>query len=90
LPSVGVGRGPHQVVVDGSADFVYVTDHAGAEVSELNGATCNAENTSGCGSVIEQAVGSQPSGLAVNPDTNTVYAMTFLQAASISVFAGGA
>jgi DNA-binding beta-propeller fold protein YncE len=88
--TTGVGRGPHLVVVDGSADFVYVTDHAGAEVSELNGATCNAENTSGCNAVVEQAVGSQPSGLAVNPDTNTVYAMTFLGIASISVFAGGA
>ena len=87
---IQVGRGPHLVVVDGNADFVYVSDHAGAEVSELNGATCNAADTSGCNAAIEQPVGSQPFGLAVNPDTNTVYAMTFLEAASISAFAGGA
>jgi DNA-binding beta-propeller fold protein YncE len=90
MTTIGIGRGPHLVVVDGSADFVYVSDHASAEVSELNGATCNAENTSGCNAAIEQPVGSQPFGMAVNPDTNTVYAMTFLGVASISVFAGGA
>jgi len=90
MPAVPVGRGPHLVVVDSSADFVYLSDQASAEVSELNGATCNAVVTSGCTTVIEQAVGSQPSGLAVNPDTNSVYAMTILQNASMSVFSGGA
>jgi DNA-binding beta-propeller fold protein YncE len=90
MTAIEVGRGPRLVVVDGSADFVYVTDHASAEVSELNGATCNVADSSACNAVIEQAVGSQPFGLAVNSDTNTVYAMILLEAASISVFAGGA
>jgi DNA-binding beta-propeller fold protein YncE len=90
VPAVPVGRGPHLVVVDSSADFVYITDQASAQVSELNGATCNAAVMSGCTTLIEQAVGSQPTGLAFNPDTNTVYAMTILKYASMSVFGGGA
>jgi DNA-binding beta-propeller fold protein YncE len=91
FPSVGVGRSPRSVVVDTGTDIVYVTDHGSADVSELNGATCDAVVTMGCTTAVTlQVVGSQPTGLAVNQSTNTVYVTTFLSAAALSVFAGRA
>jgi DNA-binding beta-propeller fold protein YncE len=88
-PVVAIGREPLTVVVDTRSDFVYVADYAGAEVSALNGATCNAAIMTGCGHAVQEAVGSAPSGLAVDDATNTVFVMTFLVTAAMSVFAGG-
>jgi DNA-binding beta-propeller fold protein YncE len=43
-------------------------------VSVLNGATCNAENTSGCGrQPTEVTVGQGPDAIAFDPVTDTVY-----------------
>ena len=55
-------------------------------VSILNGSRCNALVTSGC-SVLprEQAVGSQPYGLAINQLANTVYVTEVFQAGSMSI-----
>lgn len=89
FPTAEVGRAPQLAVADPSTDSVYIVDNGGAAVSVLNGANCNATNTSGCGTATtEQAVGGQPTGLAVNPATDTVYVMTFLVSASLSIFAG--
>jgi DNA-binding beta-propeller fold protein YncE len=89
FPTAVVGRSPRSVVVDTSTDRVYIIDHRAAAISVLNGATCNAAVTKGCSTIaIQQAVGSVPSGLIVNQDTNTVYAMTFLVSGSMSIFAG--
>ena len=89
FPTAAVGRSPRFLVVDTSSDFVYIIDHRSAAISVLNGATCNAAAMSGCNTrEIQEAVGSVPSGLAVNQATNTVYVMTFLVSASMSIFAG--
>ena len=56
-----------------SQRLVYVTDFAGAAVTILNGARCNAEVTTGCGAATERAVGSVPFGLALDQRTRTVY-----------------
>ena len=65
---------------------IYVTDFGSAEVTVLDGSRCNASVTSGCGAPVrEQAVGSQPVGLAVSPQTSTVYVIDTFQAGSMSI-----
>jgi DNA-binding beta-propeller fold protein YncE len=89
--SVGVGRSPRLVVLDPITDIVYITDHGGADVSELSGATCNAVATAGCSTAVTiHAVGAQPTGLAVNEDSDAVYVTTFLVNAALSIFSGQA
>jgi DNA-binding beta-propeller fold protein YncE len=87
--SIGVGRSPRLVSVDLTTGIVYVTDHGSADVSELDAASCNATLTTGCTNGVRLvALGSQPFGIAVNPVTNTVYVMTQLASAALSIFAG--
>jgi DNA-binding beta-propeller fold protein YncE len=89
FPTAEVGRAPQLAAADTSTDSIYMIDNGGAAISVLNGANCNATNTSGCSTATtQQAVGGQPTGLAVNPDTDTVYVMSFLVSASLSIFAG--
>ena len=89
FPTAQVGRAPQLAVADTSSDSIFIIDTGGAAVSVLNGANCNATDTSGCGTATsQQAVSGQPTGIAVNPDTGTVYVMTFLVSASLSIFAG--
>ena len=88
-PRVAIGRSPLLVAVDIRTDTVYITDFSSAGVSVVNGSTCNAELTSGCHTpAAEQAVGSQPFGLAVNQATNTIYVMDLSAPGSLSVFKG--
>jgi DNA-binding beta-propeller fold protein YncE len=86
--AIGVGRSPRLVVVDATTGFVYVTDHGSADVTELDGATCNAVLTAGCSTGVTLVpLGSQPDGLAVNPVTDSVYVMTDLAGAAMSIVA---
>ena len=88
-PRVAIGRSPLLVAVDIRTDTVYITDFSSAGVSVVNGSTCNAELTSGCHTpAAEQAVGSQPFGLAVNQATNAVYVTDLSAPGSLSVFKG--
>ena len=48
-PTITVGNLPSSVAVDEKTDTVYVSNAADNTMSVFNGATCNAENTSGCG-----------------------------------------
>lgn len=87
FPSIGVGRSPLLVSVNTSTDTVYVSDYATSSVSVINGAECNATATQGCtGAAPEQAVGSQPNGLAVDQSNGTVYALNSLLPGSMSIF----
>jgi DNA-binding beta-propeller fold protein YncE len=87
--SIAVGRSPRLVVVDPTTDTVYITDHGSADVSQLDGATCNATVTAGCSTAVTRvAIGSQPYELAVNTVTHNVYVMTQLGGAAMSILAG--
>jgi DNA-binding beta-propeller fold protein YncE len=48
-PTITVGANPFLDVVDQATDTVYVVNNGDGTVSVINGATCNATITSGCG-----------------------------------------
>jgi DNA-binding beta-propeller fold protein YncE len=86
FPTMATGRSPLLAAVDTRTGIVYVTDFSSAGVSILDGSRCNASGTSGCGaSPREQAVGSQPFGLAIDQNTSTVYVTGIFQAGSLSI-----
>jgi DNA-binding beta-propeller fold protein YncE len=86
FPTAATGIAPVQIAIDTRTDNLYITDIASAQVTVLKGARCNAEVTSGCRTATrEQAVGSVPSGLAINPRTRTVYVTNLFQAGSMSI-----
>ncbi len=88
FPTLAAGRSPLLAAVDASTGIIYVTDFSSATVTIIDGARCNAAVTSGCSAPPrEQAVGSQPIGLAINPDTGTVYVADTFQAGSLSILA---
>jgi DNA-binding beta-propeller fold protein YncE len=80
FPTAPTGTSPLLIAADPGAGLFYITDYSSASVTVLNGSRCNAGDTAGCRTATrEQAVGSGPVGLAVNPATRTVYvAITYL------------
>jgi YVTN family beta-propeller protein len=73
-PTVATGRFPQAVAVDQATDTVYVANLGDDTVSVIDGATCNASVTSGCGqSPPAVSVGEGPDGIAVNQATDTIY-----------------
>jgi len=78
---VTVGSGPFGIAVNTATDTVYVantgqllTTADGNTVSVINGTTCNATDSSGCGqSPATVMVGRAPFGVAVDVATNTIY-----------------
>ena len=76
--------------IDTTTDQVYVTTKSSATVSIIDGSICNAANTTRCSRpATAQAVGSQPFDLAIDDDTNTVYAFTSRgPGAAASIFEG--
>jgi DNA-binding beta-propeller fold protein YncE len=77
-PVVTVGPGPYIPFVDASTGTVYVSDFLFADVSVINGRTCNATRTSGCHAVRQIPVGSQPVSVAVSNASSSLYvALTF-------------
>ena len=88
FPTTATGIAPQLAAVDPATGTIYVTDFGSAGVTVLDGSRCNATVTSGCGAPLrEQAVGSEPAGLAVSPQTSTVYVVDTFQAGSLSVLA---
>jgi DNA-binding beta-propeller fold protein YncE len=88
FPTAATGNSPLLIAADTRTGIFYVTDFSSASVTVLNGSGCNAAVTSGCGKATrEQAVGSAPFGLAVNPCTSTVYVANGYLPGSMSVFA---
>jgi DNA-binding beta-propeller fold protein YncE len=74
LAQVHVGAAPQFVAVNTLTDTVYVTNTAAGTVSVIDGRTCNATNTSGCGlrpAVIPAGQAAFP--IAVDQASNTVY-----------------
>jgi len=73
-PTIIVGNQPSSVALDEKTDTVYVSNAADNTVSVFNGATCNAENTSGCGQTPATVpVGMVPVAIFVDPVDRTVY-----------------
>ena len=81
-PAVVVGPNAASAAVDQATDTVYVTVAPGAGTSAtnlglvavINGATCNATVTSGCGQApATVTVGSIPIGVVVDPVTQSVF-----------------
>jgi YVTN family beta-propeller protein len=72
--TIAVGSGPYALAVDQRSDTIYVANNNDGTVSVINGATCNATNTTGCGQTPPTiAVGNGPAGVAVDERTNTIY-----------------
>jgi YVTN family beta-propeller protein len=79
--TITVGSGPFGIAVNPATDSVYVantgqlfTTADGSTVSVINGASCNASETSGCGQVpASVTVGRAPFGVAIDQATDTIY-----------------
>ena len=86
-PTAATGNSPLLIAGDTRTGTLYITDFSSASVTILNGKRCNATVTSGCATATrEQAVGSGPFGLAVNPCTRTVYVANGYLPGSMSIF----
>ena len=73
-PTVAVGHNPLGVDVDQATDTIYVANARDGTVSVINGATCNAKNSSGCGQKPATVrAGAFDNSLVVDPVTNTVF-----------------
>jgi DNA-binding beta-propeller fold protein YncE len=87
FPVAPTGISPVFIVADTHTDTLYVTDFSSASVTVLDGWRCHAGITAGCRRAgRNQAVGSLPAGMAVNPRTGVVYVGQTYQAGSLSVF----
>ncbi len=77
--TVKVGPYPFGVAINEASNTIYIVDNNGgdgpASLSVLNGATCDAANTSGCrqGPPALPGVGRAPRGIAFDPSTGQVY-----------------
>jgi DNA-binding beta-propeller fold protein YncE len=86
--TVRVGAGPQFLAVDQKTDTIYVADSSADTVSVIDGRTCNAASTAGCGRLRASIpVGPGPFAVAVNDVTNTVY-VTLPGADTVSVIDG--
>jgi len=78
-PTVATGAGPQAVAVNERTDTVYTANagqflNGGHTVSVIDGASCNAHITSGCGKAPATVdVGNNPFDVAVNEATDTIY-----------------
>jgi DNA-binding beta-propeller fold protein YncE len=76
--TVTVGRGPAYLAVNQATDTIYVPNTGDNTVSVINGATCNATVTTGCGQIPPTVKASSSIGdLAIDQATNTVYTANF-------------
>ena len=85
---------PFAIAIDQATDTIYTAnlfDGEGAgTVSVIDGATCNAQTTTGCDQTPGSApAGFGPAGIAVDPRTNRVYA-TNIEDTSVTTINGNA
>ena len=86
-PTVLVGHSPVAVAVDPTTNAVYVGDEFSAAVSVINGRACNVGHPQGCAKPApEQAVGSFPEGIAIDPATRSVYVSNVFGPGFLSIF----
>ena len=73
-PVFHVGNGPFGIAVNDRTNTVYVANSGDDTLSVMNGATCDARSTAGCGDApAVVAAGPSPNGVAVDQITDTVY-----------------
>jgi DNA-binding beta-propeller fold protein YncE len=73
-PVIAVGMVPLGIAVDEATNTIYVTNASDGTVSVINGATCNAGNTSGCDKKPTTVrVGAFGDAVTVDPVTNMVF-----------------
>jgi DNA-binding beta-propeller fold protein YncE len=87
-----IGANPWGIAVDQATDTIYTANIADGEtpgtVSMINGATCNGQNTTGCGQTpITAPAGFGAVGIATDPITDDVYTAN-TENASVSVIGG--
>jgi DNA-binding beta-propeller fold protein YncE len=82
----GPGSEPFAVAVNPSTNTVYVTEAGLNKVAVLDGATCNATDTTGCSPEFVP-VGAGPAGIAVDQTTDAVY-VADETSDQLSVFSG--
>jgi DNA-binding beta-propeller fold protein YncE len=89
FPVMPAGVSPSAVALDARTGILYVTDFAGADVTELSTVHCNARSTRGCAEPgHQQPVGSGPFVIAVNQAANIIYVINNYQPGSMSIFKG--
>jgi DNA-binding beta-propeller fold protein YncE len=74
--TVTVGSAPAGVALNERTDTIYVANSNEQTLSVIDGATCNATDSSGCGinpATVTVGNDSAPAGLAVDPATDTIY-----------------
>jgi YVTN family beta-propeller protein len=73
-PTFNVGNYAQDLRVNQATDTIYVVNTGDNTVSVVNGARCNAHDSSGCGQTPALVrVGSEPFALGINEKTNTIY-----------------
>jgi len=86
--TVRVGASPQFLAVDERTHTIYVANSGSNTVSVIDGRTCNAASTAGCGRLRASIpVGPVPFTLAVNDATSSIY-VTDLGAHTVSVIDG--
>jgi DNA-binding beta-propeller fold protein YncE len=91
-PNPPIGSNPLGIAVDQATNTIYTANIADGEhpgtVSVINGATCNGQDTSGCGQTPATApAGFGANGIAIDHTTRRVY-VTNIEDASVSVING--
>ena len=85
-PSLQVGNGPVGIAANQATDTVYVVNSNSNTVSVIDGATCNAQDSSGCSHTPPVVtVGNGPVDVAVNQATDTVYVANWGNGAGTTV-----
>ena len=78
------GFGANGITIDHRTHNIYVTNIEDTSVSVLNGATCNASDTTGCSQTPRKiAVGNYPGPIAVNPAVGSAYVTNFDNTVSV-------
>jgi YVTN family beta-propeller protein len=73
-PAARVGLEPEGLAVDEATHSLYVADLGSNTVSVIDTTGCNAATTHGCSNRMATVhVGSQPTGMAIDPQTNSLY-----------------
>ncbi len=76
-PRVATGLGPIALALDPATHRVFSANYGDSSVSVVDGATCNALRTTGCGRpAIRTAVGNYPGDVAFDPAAQLLYVPT--------------